>query len=321
MNKKTIHIALCADENYSMYLGVCLTSIFSNNKEDSIKVHILTQGFSKKSKALLDKTAENFGQSLIYYNVDDTLFNGYPITPWFPKSIYFRYLLPQILPTTLEKIIYLDSDIIVLGSLRSLWEENITEFPIGAVEDAWGDLIHMRNRIEVYDGGYFNSGVLLLNLSLWRKYDYFKQLANYIHDNPDKCLYPDQDALNVIFHHSVKWLSFKYNFQMILCEPPNKYYLKKSYENDIKSSFANIIILHYATYDLKPWYAAAKHPLIFIWRHYKENSLWKNYPLIHREGIIKRLLKRALKKGIYSKQYVINPDLSNILNILKKQFQ
>ena len=279
-----IHIGLCADEKFSEPLGVCMTSIFESNKNIDVTVHILTQGFMKKTVKLIEKTAENYHQYVRIYKIDDNIFDNYPLSATFPKSIYFRYLFPEILSAEIDKILYLDCDTVVVSDLLSLWNIDISDKAIAAIEDQNADDITNRNRIEIFDGKYFNSGVLLMNLTYWRAYNCFAQLAHFILENPKKCLYPDQDALNALFHEIFLCLSFKYNFQLTLIKPFESYKLNKSKWDDIIDSFNNLVIVHYVS-PAKPWYKDTVLPLTNIWRYYKQLSLWRNVPYKNRHSL------------------------------------
>lgn len=279
-----IHIGLCADEKFSRPLGVCMTSIFESNRDRDVIVHILTKGFAEKTVKKINKTAENYHQHVKIYQIDDTIFDSYPLSPTFPKSIYFRYLFPQILSAEIEKILYLDCDTIVVSDLLSLWNIDISDKALAAIEDQNADDITNRNRIEIFDGKYFNSGVLLMNLTYWRAHDCFEQLTRFILKNPEKCLFPDQDALNVLFHESFLCLPFKYNFQLTLVKPFEYYKLNKSKWDDIIDSFNNLIIVHYVS-PAKPWYKDTALPLTNLWRYYKQLSLWKDMPYKNRNSL------------------------------------
>lgn len=279
-----IHIGLCADEKFSIALGVCMTSIFESNKGSDVMVHILTKGFLEKTIEKINRTMEIYHQEVKIYQIDDSLFDGYPLSSTFPKSIYFRYLFPKILPVEIDKILYFDCDTIIVSDLLSLWSTDISDKALAAIEDQNADDITNRNRIEIFDGKYFNSGVLLMNLNYWRVHDCFTQLAHFIMENPEKCLYPDQDALNVLFHENFLCLPFKYNFQLTLIKPFEYYKLNKSKWNDVVDSFCNLSIIHYVS-PAKPWYKDTVLPLTNIWRYYKQLSLWKDMPYKNRNSL------------------------------------
>lgn len=313
-----IHIGLCADGRYAMPLGVCVTSILENNKANKVVVHIITKGFDEENSRRLKLTARKYNQEVILHIVKDDIFENLPQSDIFPHSIYYRYLFPQVVDETINKILYLDCDILVLSDLSKLWYIDIGDSPIAAVQDANGDDIINRNRIDVFDGRYLNSGALVLNLNYWRKHHCLDTLSEFISNNPEKCLYPDQDALNVIFHNKIFWLPFSCNFQITLMQPFESYRLCKTNWPEIIDSFKDIIILHYSSYDGKPWFVENNSDLDLIWKYYWKLSLWGDVRLSRREGAFKRLVKNLLRYRV--RNYEVNPCLKKGLCELMKKY-
>lgn len=308
-----LHIGLCADERFSLPLGVCVTSIFMSNTMNEIFIHILTSGLSQDTINRLEKTALKYNQTLKVYLIDQSLFDKYPLSEYFPQAIYFRYLLPEILPIEIDKVLYLDCDTVAINDLKPLWDIDISDNPIAAVQDANGDDIYNRNRIEIFDGKYLNSGVLLMNLNIWRKEDCFCKLTSYIKEFPERCEFPDQDALNAIFHERTRWLSFRYNFQSVLSEDFCQYRLHKSNYEDICDSFRHIVVLHYSSCMIKPWIRDVSHPLTFIWRSIYEQSYWNKIELKPQYDFIRRYIKTKLHLEPYYPQAKLNSVFNDIL--------
>ncbi|MBF0728246.1 glycosyltransferase family 8 protein [Bacteroides acidifaciens] len=295
-----IHIGLCADERFALPFGVCLTSILESNKDNEIVIHVLTKGFKEETIAKIKQTTEKYHKigMVKLYDINDEIFDSYPVYENFPKSIYYRYLFAEILPVDIEKIIYLDCDTVVVSDLCTLWNTNIEGKLLAAVEDRNSDDIVIRNRIEMWKGHYFNSGVLLMNLSYWRKHDCFAQMACFILKNPKVCIYPDQDALNVVFQDKIECISFRYNFLMSFIEPFESYRLHKSKRKEIIDSFKNLVIIHFAA-EKKPWFKDTKHPLFFIWRYYYKKSVWKSVPLKNKDSFVVGICKKIVKSIVY----------------------
>lgn len=314
-----IHIGLCADDKFALSLGVSITSIFETNKANDVFVHVLTKGLSQVNIAKLNETSERYNQHIDIHLIEDTIFDGFPISKLFPKAIYFRYLFADILPKDIKKILYIDCDTIVLQSVADLYNVDITDSPIAAVEDRNGDDILDRNRIEIYDGNYFNSGVLLINLDYWRDNESFKQLSKFIIDNPSKCLWPDQDALNIIFHKEVVWLPFKYNFLISFFDPFDSYRLHKKKWASILDSSNYIVILHYATKE-KPWYNDSKHPLTFIWRYFYNKSVWNSVTLKNNRSLTDILYTIYKTKVLKWPMYTINPLMKDVIEKLRQDY-
>ena len=213
-----IHIGLCTDNRYAMPCGVCVTSLFENNKDEEITVYVLEKGLTDDNKEKFRTLAADYGQKIELIPVDDSLFKGYPTTHQFRLSTYYRFLFANILQKDVQKLIYLDCDTLVLGSLRELWNTDVTDYSIAAVEDQQGDNVHVFNRLQEIEK-YYNAGVLILNLALWRKDDSMRHLMQLMDNDAKRFVFFDQDAINVLFRDSVIELPYQYNVQ-------NMFYMK-----------------------------------------------------------------------------------------------
>lgn len=313
-----IHIGLCADEKFSLPFGVCLESIFDSNNGIPFIVHVITQGFSDETISLIRKTEAKYSRpdSVRIYNINEDIFSDYPLSDQFPESVYFRYLYAKILPESVERIIYIDCDTVVLSDLRNLWHTEMSESSLmAAVEDRNGDDIIIRNRIGRWSGLYYNSGVLLMNLKEWRNTDSFMQFAGFIKEHRDVCHYPDQDAINAAFPEQFVRLPFEYNYHMSFVAPFESFRLHLSKKEELEQSFNRIVILHYAA-EIKPWYNDSRHPLLFIWHYFYKNSEWRDIKLKYRHSMVYRLFKKALHGYLYRNskdKECINPCLKDQL--------
>lgn len=275
-----IEICLCADDRYMMPAGVCITSIFENNKDEKVRVHLITEGISKENEKKLRKTAERYQQQVEIHRVDAEIFNDFPTTSQFSKAIYLRYLIPQILDENIEKALYLDCDIICDASLKKLWASDLGDNYCGVCLDPHGDDIVIRNRLNAHqehltsEDVYFNSGVLLFDVRKWREENLAHQLITFVDQNKDICnVYPDQDALNCLFVGKVKFLPLRYNVQEA-CLLKKKYlHLRDDLYSTIYEAVKNPCFIHFSS-KMKPWMPFCSHPWAYKFDIYRNMSLW-----------------------------------------------
>lgn len=272
-----IHIGLCTDENYAMPCGICITSIFENNKNHSICIHLVCENLESKTLDKILSLAEKYGQEIKIYPIDSSLFMNLPISDRYKVSIYFRLLFPSLLPADVSRILYLDCDIIILKDLSKLMDIPLYDYACGVVEDQFSDDVRNKNRINKYDD-YFNTGVLLFNLDVWRKQDLATKCIQFMSDHPELSIYPDQDALNVVLNNNVLWLDSIYNFQEGLFCKKGELLLHKDKWDKVDRSINDIVILHYS-FSIKPWHKECNHPFKELFLHYKKMSPWKSYPI------------------------------------------
>ena len=108
--------------------------------------------------------------SVILISVNNEELAQYKVSEKWPAEIYFRLLCPKYLPETLNRVLYLDCDILVRSSLEELYSTQLDGKPLAAVEDVLSPNIGMLENLGMTGTSkYFNSGVLLIDLAAWRK--------------------------------------------------------------------------------------------------------------------------------------------------------
>ncbi len=295
-----INIGLCADEGYAMGCGVCITSIFESNPGNDFCIHILTNGFTEDTTRRFKRTAEKYNQTIKIYDITTEQFSGMPIGFHFSIMIYARLLFASILDNEIEKIIYLDCDIVVVADLSDLWNTEFEDCSLLAVPAVNADEIQRHNRIETYNHAYINSGVLVMNLNKWRSEDIAMKCIKYIDRYPERCIMPDQDALNAVLCDDMGLLHFKYNFTVpVFYNEINKMSLHKKRWSILEEARKKPVIIHY-TSSVKPWHKEFKHSSKehFITTH--RNSLWSDYKIDRKYHKIKDRMKYAIVSNLMS---------------------
>lgn len=252
-----MNIALCTDSNYVKPSLVCITSVFENNKSHSIVFYVLTDGLTLDEEKQFRNIAKRYGQTIDIVNISNELFDNLVTTDRFPKSMYYRFLLPDIVKAS--RVLYLDVDIIVRHDIGSLYRINIENWACAVVEDGNSDSIRLRN-INRYLGKYFNSGMMLINLDYWRMNNVSSMLVNFINENPSRCkTYPDQDALNIVLEDKVVFLPYTYNFQEVWYRDLNKLDFIFTKHAEVQSTREDPVIVHFSV-RVKPWHKECSHP-------------------------------------------------------------
>lgn len=292
-----MNIAFSTDDNYVLPTFVTAASIIKHN-DTEINFYILTQGLSdcneKLLKSLKDKSDKISVEILI---VNEKLFDGFPIRKDDHVSLatYFRIFLPKVIDNSINKILYLDGDLLCLSSLKEFYNTDLSGFSLCAVHDERNDDPEIFNRLE-YDAkkGYFGAGVILLNLDFWRQNSIQEKCIEYIRTNPDACKWHDQDALNKILNGNVLWADFRYNFTQGFFFNKKDMLLSEKYYTDIDNAKKNPCILHFSS-AYKPWHHECNHPLKDLYRDFWKEATGKNIALVHKLKDID-LLKWRIKK-------------------------
>lgn len=293
--KQCINILCATDKNFVPYCGIMLTSLLENNRTECVSVYLIVDDTVKESSlSQFQQLASHYQQKLEFIHIDPSVFDRYPVynTQW-TSSIYYRLLAAELLPKTVDKIIYLDCDIIVTRSLREMWEIDVDNYAVGAVPDVWAPKSSVYERLGLEnDGRYFNSGSLILNLKYWREHQLSRQYIQYITDNFEKLWFNDQDTLNGVLYDQKLLLPVKYNFQVLFLDNTKFATFDSAMQKNI-SSEQNPLIIHYAA-SVKPWMVLYyKMPYLKEWRYYRNLSLWKNTPdKLPNKKLLRWLFKR-----------------------------
>ena len=288
-------IVHCLDNNYVPFCGTAMVSCCENNSKP-IHFHIISSSLSDDNKSALKAIANKYGKQISFYDVDENILKDCIIREGDHVSVaaYLRILIPNILSVEITKVLYLDCDLIVCGDLSELFNTDLTSYACGGVYDGSTDNITTYNRLKYpIMSGYFNTGVLLMNIDYWRKNDITAEIFKFIKNFPERLLWWDQDAINGVLLGKIKFLPFKYNmtdpFYMVNLP------LRQVYIDEIELSLFNPVILHFATSN-KPWYPENQHPLKYKFYHYLSLTQWeKRYP-IRRKVSLKRQCLNLLER-------------------------
>lgn len=259
-----INIVLAADNNYIQHCVTTLTSILENS-DSTIDFFILTSGFTEESISVLTNIENKYKCKIAIIYVNNDIFKNAPL----PESLkhinlvtYYRILIPQLLPENIHKVIYLDCDIVVRKDIKELWEIELGNVALGAVFQTPLASIEDRNRLNISDEfGYFNAGVLLINLTLWRNDNIMDKCMHYMSKNRDLIIYHDQDILNAVLFDNVVAIPFKWNMMTHYFFKTNKWVniLEKKTILEIQKEQKDPSLIHYV-FVPKPWDKNCDHP-------------------------------------------------------------
>ena len=287
-------IVVCIDKSFVMPTGVMVYSLCYNNQNVDIVFHfIIDESVTERDKQDLKKTVCDFkGNQAEFYYVNSAKVDHFPnfikYCPTF--ATYYRLFLTELLPNTIDKILYLDGDIIVRKSLLTLWNIDISQVALAAVPDICMEELDYCDRLDYPPHlGYFNAGVLLINLRYWRDHHVSNLFTEYLLSHYDMIVYHDQDVLNYIFRNQKMLLPVEYNLlQNIFCI--NNY---SKYKEIDKKASEDPSIIHYSGM-FKPWnaYIRQPHPLDSIFYKYQSQTRWKGIKIENRP------LKLRIKNGI-----------------------
>lgn len=289
-----INIVFATNQTYIQHLCAALKSLLENNKDSSFKVYIINSGISKKIYANILTVVKPYNCQLESIVISDDFFKELVLTHHYSKEIYYRLLIPELINE--EKVLYLDADIIINGSIKELYNQNINDYYVCAIEDPFFDRYSELDIKKEFR--YFNSGVMLINVKKWRDTDLHKKVIAFVEKNYKLVHFPDQDALNALICGNWKRLPLKYNLTMIL---------DNNYENkfpcfskeELREAKINPIIIHY-TGGSKPWHLKNTHPYKQLyWKYLRMTPYRFSLPTeLQPSNFLRSLVPKSVKKII-----------------------
>jgi len=247
-----MNIAISINEKFARYGYVMLLSLFEQHADIPVQVFVLCRSLSDGVQEDYRNLTKRFkGKTVTFLFVSgDLLPFSLPSSEKWPVEIYFRLLLPFLLPEA-ERILYLDTDIIISGPLKEMYDLPFGEDLLwGAVDNSDGNLNENQKKIFAglktgdCDFHYINSGVLLMNLSGLRDYYQPSDVTDLADRFSDHLSAFDQDIINFLFYRKIRYLvGERYNFFARLYH--NSGYTKKEVLDK------GVSIIHYS--GAKPW--------------------------------------------------------------------
>lgn len=241
------------DKNYIEPLKMCLISILRFPSKDGWNVYIITKNTEDFNDFAgnMERLKEELKIHLI--EADDSIFKGFPETVRYSKVVYYRIFASEFLPKNMDRVLYLDPDIIVINSLEELYNTDLYGYYYAACSHT-KTFLNDVNRIRLgmkKNTPYINSGVMLMNLDELRRNQTIKEVFDYVKKYGKHFILPDQDIISALYGDKINLLdTLKYNIsdriiKMNNLNPKNEYI-------DINWVWENSVIIHYYG-ENKPW--------------------------------------------------------------------
>lgn len=297
MKMSKINIAFSINDNHCLYVFFTISMIkkYTNN----LDIFVLHTDLSDKSKDRL-KTLETESVNIHFVTIDRDLFSNLPLTlDGITIETYYRYLLPEIL-VDCDKVIYLDSDLLIRCDVKELWDIDVSQHYLAGVNE-----IDIINRFPDHklklgfdlDELFINVGVLICNLQKMRQDKITHHLFTETERLKDIILFQDQDVINVALKGKIADLPLAYNYTV------------EAMEKDLLS-LDEIKVIHYNSQIAKPW----------IPKNYQNKKiskyleLWKSQFVTHMKQI--QQTKVSLLLPVYNET-----SLTTIEKICKQSYK
>jgi len=188
MQNDRINLLVTFDKNYIKPFQTMLMSLINNNPRETVHVWLLHSAIPQEKLQALEEYCGLHCVPLTPLKVDRAIFQNAPISKRYPQEMYYRLLAPHLLPESLEKVLYLDPDILVINPLRPLWDVELKGRAFAAASHTGiTEIMNDINRVRLgTEHDYYNTGVVLMDLErareLVRTDDIFKCVSEHESD-------------------------------------------------------------------------------------------------------------------------------------------
>lgn len=270
-----MNLLLCVDNNYIEHAMDTILSIFIHNNDEEINIYLMYDELEEEKLnnfIHFVKMDLNCKLHLIKYNLNNIQLPIY--IDYITKITYFRLFFPLLIEEDIERILYVDSDVICSENIIDFYNMDFENNVLAGCENMlMMDNIESNERFGLpQDNIYINAGVLLINVKKYKDMVSYNSLIKFINDNYNKLVFQDQDVINKYFYGKIKIVDTKYNYQINAVE-----YGMENY---------NSALIHYSE-SYKPW--DDKYVLV--------NKAKPYYDFLYKKGDIETL-ERLIKNHI-----------------------
>lgn len=286
---KPLNIVVASDNHYIILLAALIKSIEANiRKGQKIVIYVIEDNVSASSKKKLQQSIDPAITSLVWKGMTEVIPKGMKLPldrSSYPLNIYMRLFIPYFIPEDVETVLYLDVDMIVQRDITELFENDLSNYVVGAVLDpriitfdnSWGGVLNYKELGLPGTTRYFNTGLLVMNTVKWRAQNVTEKIIDCIDNNKKFANYPDQYGLNVVLANQWLELDPLWN-HFCTFEHPAPYLIHFVQRKPIYKSYDNI----------------EEYKDIFY--KYLDQTKWKNFKPIGESSRYIKKIKNILTK-------------------------
>lgn len=265
----TVHVAMATDRNYLKYALTACASMLQYTSRDVV-LHLLHEELTPEDLAGFEALPHAGPFTVRPHRIEAAFFKDWPPLRW-SVSTYYRMILPELVPE-LDKILYLDCDLLVLDDVGKLFDTDLGEKTCAAVgtrlRQGHYDLIGLDRKCI-----YFNAGVMLFNPAKMRRENHVGRFIALFSERGDRIKYPDQDILNLTYGEDYLKLPLRWNLNTAVYRNPPEDAIYTCEET--VAALKDPGIAHF-TGRHKPWRfgATTHHPYASFYPHFAALSGW-----------------------------------------------
>ena len=291
-NSCKMNIVYSSSDSYCEIAGISMLSLMESNVQaDEINFYLIDNAISDKNKEKLEEMINKFGRRLCYISpldIEKLSATHINVGRW-NISTFYRLFLPTLLPESVERVLFIDCDTIVLEDLAPLWNMDMGDKWLYGVDDCRSAAYRTNLGLKPEDN-YINNGVLLINIKAMRDNQVEDLFLKYIRENQGDITFVDQGVQNGVISRLNKsgllhpkyncltvFFCFNYSNLVKLRKPPIP-----GEEAEYREAVAHPAIVHFQSCfrsGLRPWCKGCTHPFAKKYLEFKKKSPWKDTPM------------------------------------------
>lgn len=307
-----MNVVYYSSDFFAEMCGVAIQSLCEcNTSEEEICIYIVEDHISNLSKERLKSVTDKYHRNLVFIKMpsQEEVYPGVTVNL---GRTYARMALGEILPRSVDRVLSLDSDTLVMDSLHEVYNVEFAENEyVAGVYDCVGQAIQKKVLHVPDDLAYCNAGMFLIDLNKWRAENVGQKLLESVLKNADGkhiMYFLEQDLMNLTFYGHLKVLNPRYNMitsvyyfdydEVIKMKRPVIYYDKKTVDQaKLKPAIFHATTCFYV--GKRMWVENSDHPCAKFYQEYRNKTPWKNEPKVQDS--------RKKSKKIYANFWKIMP--------------
>ena len=271
-NESPVNVVFGSDKGYIAHLAVALCSLFDNNRDLKLNVFVLNSDIDPSSWKKIQSIAERYGQTLVDLKVSETDLAGLVTTWHFTLATYYRLFIPEKL--NFDRVLYLDVDVLVNGSIAELYHTDMGDSFLLAVREPNFD---RHEQLEMSkDAKYFNAGMMVINLDKWRRERLKENVIAIVKRKPESMVFSDQCGINSIVNGRWKEVDPRFNLVHSYAADDFARYIHMFPGGVLANARNHPVIIHFSGAS-KPWLFRRNPPYRHLYWRYRNMTPFKRY--------------------------------------------
>jgi lipopolysaccharide biosynthesis glycosyltransferase len=291
-----ISVCFAADNNYARPLASAILSLAYNCRAKSVvDIYVLDGGIHQTNRKRIEEMLVPYKNVRVLWLIpDQAALTGLNDSGHVSLVTYYRILIPDVLPISVERVIYLDCDLIINGDISELWNANEHAHTM-AVRDAGLRFVSNPSAIRDFqqfgleaEAHYFNAGVLVINVHKWRSEDISIKLLKLLNQHSTRFRWWDQDALNIVLNK--RWQPLDPIWNQLPAIFQYREWSESPYSQEqFEQAVSGPAIVHYAS-SVKPWKTIKPDRRDYLFYHYLDMTPWRGWRYTWLDKIKKKIL-------------------------------